>query len=69
MAPRETSLADVAAHLREATDRTSELLASLDAERETVCREALIESVRVQATDILREVWSARWAMPIEVQP
>ena len=68
MAANESSLADVAAHLREATDRTSELLASIEAERATVSKEMLIESVRTHAAAILQEVWCARWALPLEVQ-
>lgn len=65
MAAREMSLVEVAAHLKEATDRTSELLASIDAERATVSREMLIESVRTHAAAILQEIWCARWALPV----
>lgn len=62
MTPR--VLAEVEEHLREATDRVSELLATLSAERSTVACEMLIDAARMHAGAILDQIWLARWQLP-----
>lgn len=54
----------VEGHLRDATDRTSELLASLIVEEDTVSREALLDAMRMHGEAILAHLWEARWQMP-----
>lgn len=52
-------------HLRDATDRTSELLAALIIERDTISRDALLDAMRMHGEAILAHLWEARWQMPL----
>ena len=61
-------LMTVADHLREATDHLSELIASIDVERETVSRDSLIDAVLMHASVVMAEVWQARWALPFPTE-